>query len=375
MRLLWILVIVGMGLVLFSTMPDVAQLQEPPTGPEVLVSGVDVNGEGFPLVVIDLGNGSARTLATFAQRPACTPTVFPEGERLWYELTGANLYQVHIPSGERTVLSAEEARLTCPTIAPDGSMIAWVRQHEVEADLESPPQQVELVLTDPTMTEVHEMAVHPYIYDVRWSPGSGAFVYHVTSDAVPFPSLYSLPRGGGVEPRLVWGPERGILHDYRWVSDSTGLLVAYYTDAFLGVALLPTDCVIGPGDSCAVEPVAMFDIEDSLTLLNAYSPATRQAIVSLQEGRSGRHTDLWRLDLSGEALPQQMTHTPRLVETDAYWSMGSDIIYFIGSQIDAETQTLRGRVYRMPADTSGTPEAVYESHIFSPAAFLWWYDK
>lgn len=351
--------------------------------PRVLVTGVDINGQGFPITVIDLANGSSSTLATFGNRPACLPDVFPDGQRMLYELLDptaiSNVYLVNVVSGERQSLPIpRDAHLTCPRIAPDGTAIVWLRTIDQLLDDGTTQHTASLILTDTAGREIASLISHPEIYDVRWSPGGGVLVYNVTTPEVPYPQLYSLPREGQTEPRLIWGQADGLLQDYEWATNGTGLLVAYNTEMALQLAFLTTDCVIGPGDACPVNEIARFPPQATVVLHAAFSPDGGDAVISLttiDEQSNQPQTDLWIIDVSGEQSPQQITFTPDLVETDAHWSPDGNQIYFIGSQIDLQAETIRGQIYRLDLTTQPpTAVSVFQSGVFSPNLFLWWYE-
>lgn len=350
----------------------------PSTQRRVLVSGVDINGQGFPLVVVDLAGSTARTLATFAHRPVCRPSVYADGEKLLYELIDPassllRAYQVDVNTGERNAIAAvQDMMLTCPVVAPDNSRIAWLQTQTDEHG-----EHVGLVLTDIGVVETTTIATHSQIFDVQWSPGSGALVYHVMDAIQPYPSLYSLPRDGATEPRLVWRPGQGILHDYIWAQNSSGLLVAYYTEEYLGIALLASDCVIGPGDACEVVPLVTFPPQASVSLLNAFSPIARRSVISLQvfdPVTQRPRTDLWILDLTGQSEPEQLTFSADIIETDAYWLADGKSIYYIATYSDAQTRTLRGGVYLAEVGEARSHVQVFESTVFLPSAFLRWYE-
>jgi hypothetical protein len=354
-----------------------------PRSLRVLAGGVDINGQGFPLVVIDLVTGTATTLVTFGNRPACLPAVLPPGEVVLYESLGASrqstLYQVNAGTGERTSLAVNhDLGVTCPVIAPDGSAIAWLRIPEATPQDRDTAALTTLVLTDGDGANATELVSHPHIFDVRWSPGGGALVYSVTSGAVPYPVLFSMPREGKTEPRPVWQQQNGLLQDYSWLPNSAGLLVAYRTESAVGVAFLPTDCVIGPGDPCPIQALATFPSQAMIRLLNAFAPDYRQAAISLNSAdpASGQpQTDLWLLDLSGQTPPRQLTFSPDNIETEAHWSLDGNWLYFIGSEMEAETEILHGQIYRLDlTDETAAPAVAFASSVFSPSAFLWWYE-
>jgi Tol biopolymer transport system component len=115
----------------------------------------------------------------------------------------------------------------------------------------------------------------------------------------------------------------------------------------------------------------LFAVDDSVTLLNAFSPRSRESLVSVRT--MDGQTDLWVLDLNGGNIQRQVTFTPSLIESDAYWA-SDEHIYFIGSLFDTDMQLLRGRVYRMMDNETDSPTIVFESTVFSPSAFLWWYN-
>ncbi len=354
-------------------LPGTTQTTPPPDAARVLVSGVDVNGQGFPISLVSLAEGRADTLATFANRPVCPPTMFPDGSAMLYELVdnaGQPLvYRIDVGSRSRElILEADmQAPLTCPQVAPDGARVAWT-QPTVEGG-------TALVLTDTMLTTPTSLITHPTIYDVRWSPGGAALIYHVIEPMAPFPTLYSLPSQGAPAPRLVFSSENGLLHDYRWTGDGSGLLVAYYTEDTLAVAILSTACVIGPGDPCNIDPFATFPFDAVVNLTSAYSPDDQRIVVVLQSAiAAGAITDLYLLSLDGTTAPQRLTATADIVESDVYWSLSDDAVYFMASRLDAETQTLRGALYRLDLDSNAPPQVVFSSEIFSPAQFLWWYE-
>lgn len=372
-----LMLLVSSGLI--STHPSNAAYQQ---GPRVLASGVDINGQGFPLVVIDLSTGTSTTLATFADRPVCQPSVFPPGLVIMYELSDAAnpsaIYQVNVVSGQRTALPlAHEIPLSCPVIAPDGATVAWLRLQERNNEQGNRQRATTLVLTDVNGGILADMVTLPAIFDVKWSPGGSALVYYVTTDTTPFPLLYSLPREGNTAPRLVWRQEYGLLEDYKWIANGSGLLVAYYTEMALNVALLSTDCVIGPGDPCEFEPILSLSPQASIILHDAFSPDFRQTLITLTEpdAQGSLETDLWKLDLTGKSPLQRITATPNIIETDAHWSPDASQLYFIGSQIHPEAETLRGSIYRLNLSVADAePVLVFESSVFSPSLFLWWYE-
>lgn len=352
---------------------------ESPSTLRVLVSGVDINGQGFPLSILDLGSGNARTLLTFANRSVCPPSVFLGGEILLYELSDAvesYVYQVQVGTGDRELLTiAEDRMLSCPSVAPDGSAVAWLESAS-NSDIGNGEPQTTLVVIDVVTSEVTELASHPTIFDVQWSPRGGVLVYHSIGSDSPFPMLFSIPRTGDVASQQFWPDGYGIVQDYLWVADSSGLLVTYYREDDLAVALLPASCVIASGEVCQPAPIATFSVDDSVTLLNAFSPRSRESLLSVRtmDSQTGQlQTDLWVLDLNGENAPRQVTFTPSLIESDAYWA-SDGYIYFIGSLFDNDMQLLRGRVYRMMDNETSSTTIVFESPVFSPSAFLWWYN-
>ncbi len=370
-------------LIVFLTATVVGAQTDDPAAPQprVLVAGVDINGQGFPLVVIDLEAATARTLATFAYRPVCLPGVYSDGQVLLYELIDASaqlrVYQVDVNSGERAAVSpAQDLMLDCPVISPDNVLIAWLQEQPLDDEADGSTQTA-LVFTDVTVTELTSVATHSQIFDVMWSPGGGALVYQAVDDQQPYPSLYSLPREGATTPRLVFDPGQGLLVDYIWAQNSSGLLVAYYTEEYLAVALLGADCVIGPGDPCQIDPLATFSPDASVSLLNAFSPIAQRSIISLQifdPVTERPRTDLWILDLTGDTEPQQLTFSADIIETDAYWDASGDRIYYIASRSDPQTRLLHGGIYMAVLGGTQSHVQVFESTVFLPSAFLHWYE-
>lgn len=359
-----------------GVMSSTAQ-ETPPQRPHVLVAGVDVNGQGFPLVMVNLDDGSSYTLATFANRPVCPPSPFPNGERVFYQsiagIQQAYAYEVNVPTSERILINVGENPLTCPTVSPDGRTIAWLRLDPPHQTADTPSSVKTLVLTDPTLEASIDLVSHSAIFDVKWSPGGGALVYYVTDATMPFPQLYSLPREGRVSPRLAWAMGQGILSDYSWMSSDKGLLIAYYTEDYLALGLLPTACVIGPGDPCVSEPLATFPFSSSVELWSAFNPETEQTIISVQNIVDEQpQTDLWLIDLTGETPPQQLTFSPDFIESDARWR--GDEVYFIGSHFNQPTQTFHGAIYVMSVGGSTEPQVLFSSTVFSPSLFLGWYE-
>jgi Tol biopolymer transport system component len=367
---LLILLIINSGITLQT---PVAAQNDSITGQRyMLVSGADLSGQGYPLAVVDLQEGSSRTLVTFASRPACPPTIFPDGQSVIYELADAqqppSIYQIEVDSGERTALLAEDpAGLTCPVVSPDGSSIAWI-QHTEEGH--------QLVLTDAAGEGIRPLASHPNIYDVTWSPTNQVLIYNVTSNNNPFPSLHVLPRQELASPRLFWNAQQGLVKDYEWIPDGTGLLVIYDTDEFTAITRLSVDCVIGPGPVCEAEPLVEFPPNTNITLLNAYSPIERKVIVSVQlldETTEMLASELWIIDLIGNTVPRPLTHSPEILKTGAAWSADGKEIMFIGSTFDEESQTLRGALYSMKAEVDALPHLRFRSDVFSPVNILHWY--
>lgn len=360
---------IGSLVVIFAAMPFVAMARQSDEGPFLLVTGVDINGEGYPLARVNLADNSESTLVTFANQPECPPSVFGGGTGLIYEIAEANpsenIYRVDTQTGVRESLNVAE-NLNCPVVSPTGDRIAWVRQTE-GADSQT------LVITDGQGNITHELITHPNIYDVQWSPGGSALIYNVTSNDSPFPALYSLPIEAEAEPRSFWSRYLGLAEEYEWVPDGSGLLVTYYTEENAALALLSTDCVIGLGPACEAEPLATFPGEDTLNLLGAYSLIEQQVVIGVQsqDAIGNVATDLWVIDLLGTNPPRQLTQTPDIVETDAYWSFRSREIYFIGSRFDADAGVLRGGIYSIPADGSTPPTLRFASSVFSPGAILW----
>ncbi|MBI5929480.1 MAG: hypothetical protein HY862_09235 [Chloroflexi bacterium] len=357
------------GLLFAILIPTVAAQQDD-AGPTFLVAGVDLNGEGYPVTRVNLADGSENTLVTFASRPVCTPSVFQNGTGLIYEMVEAqppeNVYRVNTQTGVRETLNAVEA-LNCPVVSPAGDKIAWLRNN---------PDSQTLVITDMQGVVLMELITHPNIYDVEWSPGGSALIYNVTSDESPFPALYSIPVEIGAEPRAFWSRYLGLADEYEWIPDGSGVLVAYHTEDNAALTVLSTDCVIGLGPACETEPLATFSGEDSLDLLGDYSPIVQETVIGVQsEDLEGNLiTDLWVIDLLGIAPARQLTNTPDITETDAYWASNGLALYFIGSQFDAEAGTLVGGIYSIPADGSAPASLRFISPVFSPGAILWVYE-
>lgn len=343
-------------------------------GPIFLVAGVDLNGEGYPVTRVNLADGSENTLVTFASRPLCPPSVFQDGTGLIYEMVEAqppapeNVYHVNTQTGVREILNGIEG-LNCPVVSPAGDKIAWVRSNP-----ESGGQT--LVITDMQGTTLYELITHPNIYDVEWSPGGSALIYNVTSDELPFPALYSIPVEAGAQPRAFWSRFLGLADEYEWIPDGSGVLMAYHTEDNAALTVLSTDCVIGLGPACEAEAIATFSGEDIIDLLGAYSPIMQETVIAVQsEDLEGNlTTDLWIVDLLASTPARQLTDTPDIAETDAYWSQDGQNIYFIGSQFDADTGTLTGGIYSIAADGSTPAGLRFASPVFSPGAILWVYE-
>lgn len=339
---------------------------------ELLILGVDINGQGYPLVLVNVASSRADTLATFANRPVCRPSITVDGQVVLYELhdsTGTPyVYQINIEGRERSLLGNGELALDCPLIAPSGDAIVWNQPN--------PDGTVSVVLTDPYLNNPVVLQVHPSILDIQWTPGGGALIYQIIAEQAIFPELVSLPRQGGVVPRVVFQTSDGILLDYIWTSDGTGLLVAYATDVEVMVALLQTSCVIGPGPRCTLAPIATFAPDTDIDLLRAYAPTARQTVLVAQTpmGDGGFSTDLWLVDLTATTEPRQLTTSVDVIESDAIWSPDETTLYFIGSRFDQSSQTLRGAIYRLDMmQPDPQPELVFESPVFSPSAFLYVY--
>ena len=169
-----LLILMGIMIIYPSTRRQPVNAQgENPSALRVLVSGVDVNGQGFPLAILDLGSGNARTLLTFANRSVCPPSVFPDGEILLYELSDAvesYVYQVQVGTGDRELLTnAEDRMLSCPIVAPDGSAVAWLDSASNNDTIDG-ESQTTLIVIDSATFEITELASHPTIFDVQWSP-------------------------------------------------------------------------------------------------------------------------------------------------------------------------------------------------------------
>ncbi|PJF45010.1 MAG: hypothetical protein CUN55_01140 [Phototrophicales bacterium] len=337
----------------------------------MLVLGVDVNGQGYPIVMIDMAHGTADTLATFASRPVCQPSLTPDGQMLLYELYDESglpyVYQINISQRERVLLEIhDQSFLNCPLISSDANAIAW---HQPTSD-----GKTALVLTDMQGKNLKTLQIHSTILDMQWTPSGGAMVYQVVDEQALFSELVSLPREGGAMPRVVFQSNNGILIDYMWTSDSTGLLVAYATDQDVSIALLPTPCVIGPGPQCVPEPLASFPAGADIKFFNAYAPLSRQVVlaVQLESFESGSYyTDLWLLDLANAGKVRQITNSAELIESDAVWSPDETTLYFIGSQLDETSQTLRGGIYMLDMTAiNPSPILVFQSAVFSPSSFL-----
>lgn len=344
-------------------------------GPILLVAGVDLNGEGYPVTRVNLADGSENTLVTFASRPVCPPSVFQEGTGLIYEMVEAqppapeNVYHVNTQTGVRETLNGIDG-LNCPVVSPAGDKIAWVRNNpEINGGQT-------LVVTDMQGTILYEIITHPNIYDVEWSPGGSALIYNVTSDELPFPALYSIPVEAEAEPRAFWSRYLGLADEYEWIPDGSGVLVAYHTEDNAALTVLSTDCVIGLGPACEAEPIATFSGEDVIDLLGAYSPTVQETVIAVQaEDLQGNlATDLWVVDLLGSTPARKLTQTPEIAETDAYWSLDGETIYFIGSQFDMDAGTLSGGIYSIAADGSTSAGLRFASPVFSPGAILWVYE-
>ncbi len=342
-------------------------------GPIFLVAGVDLNGEGYPVTRVNLADGSDNTLVTFASRPVCPPSVFQNGTGLIYEMVEAqppeNVYHVNTQTGVRETLTGIEG-LNCPVASPAGDKIAWIRNNPEVGSGQT------LVITDMQGVLLHELITHPNIYDVEWSPGGSALIYNVTSDELPFPTLYSIPAEAGAQPRAFWSRYLGLADEYEWMPDGSGILVAYHTEDSAALTVLSTDCVIGLGPACEAEPIATFSGEDIIELLGAYSPIMQETVIAVQsEDLDGNlTTDLWIIDLLGGTPARQLTDTPDINETDAYWSLDGAAIYFIGSYFDADAGTLTGGIYSIVADGSTPAGLRFASPVFSPGAILWVYE-
>lgn len=349
--------------------------QQNDDGPIFLVAGVDLNGEGYPVTRVNLANGSENTLVTFASRPVCPPSVFQDGTGLIYEMVEAqppapeSVYRVNTQTGVRETLNGIDG-LNCPVVSPAGDKIAWVRNNPEIGGGQT------LVVTDMQGTILHEIVTHPNIYDMEWSPGGSALIYNVTSDELPFPALYSIPVKTEAEPRAFWSRYLGLADEYEWIPDGSGVLVAYHTEDNAALTVLSTDCVIGLGPACEAEPIAIFPGEDVIDLLGAYSPTVQETVIAVQaEDLQGNlATDLWGVDLLGSTPPRQLTETPEIAETDTYWSLDGETIYFIGSQFDTDAGTLSGGIYSIAADGSTPAGLRFASPVFSPGAILWVYE-
>lgn len=349
-----------------------ANAQEPiARGPVLLIAGVDVNGEGFPLVVVDVGTGDTRTLATFARGALCPPSLLPQARAVIYEVAGPTntVYQVNTSSGDRVTLREPDSLpLNCPQISPSGDAIAWINPAN---------DGTQLLLSDITGNNVNNLVSHDRIYDVIWSPAGSLLVYTVMSDSRPYPELYSMSRNADVAPYLFWTPEMGLVLDYEWAGNGAGLLVAYTVDGMAGVTLFPIECVVGVEEDCVVDPIATFSGDANIDLLGAYSPINNEAVISVQypDPAAGfPSADLWLINLDSDSSPRQITNSPALLKTDAVWSGDGRTIYFIGSVYDDERQSLRGGIYSVLRNGSEPAILRYESEIFSPASILWRFD-
>ena len=375
LHLLWVL---SLGVLIIIPVVSYAQDDAPPpSGPSILVTGVDVNGEGFPLVVVNLGNGETRTLATFASRAACLPTVFPDASAVLYEVANTEspvtVYQVDTNSGERQTLDLGNiiARLDCPIVAPNGQAIAWVSVPP------SPEELTALTITDTAVTNSQVLAQHERIYDVIWSPTSSLLIYTATSEASPYPTLYSMARSNQLEPYEFWRREQGLIMDYEWSGDETSLVIAYALDTFTAIAKFPVACIVGLDVDCEPVPIASFPPDAKIELLHAYSPINDDVVVSVQfpDPTVGfPKADLWIVDFDGIEESRQLTFAPALLKTGASWSIDGSEIFFIGSQFDTERQVMRGQIYSVTVQ--GEPEITlrFASDIFSPATILWQYE-
>ena len=348
-----------------------------PSGPSILVTGVDVNGEGFPLVVVNLGTGETHTLATFASRAACLPTIFPDASAVLYEVANTEnpvtVYQVDTNSGERQTLELAniKVRLDCPVVAPSGQAIAWVSVPTTTDTLTT------LIITDTAVINSQVLAEHERIFDVTWSPTSSLLIYTATSEASPYPALYSMARTGQIEPYQFWRREQGLIMDYEWSGDETSLVIAYALDTFSAIAKFPVACIVGLQANCDPVPIATFPADAKIELLHAYSPINDDVVVSVQfpDPTVGfPKADLWLVDFDGVEPSRQLTFAPTLLKTDASWSADGTEIYFIGSQFDTERQVMRGQIYSVAVQ--GEPEVTlrFASDIFSPATILWQYE-
>jgi hypothetical protein len=111
-------------------------------------------------------------------------------------------------------------------------------------------------------------------------------------------------------------------------------------------------------------------------LPGAYSPLEQRTVISVQTQNpttGALATELWIIDLTGSSPPQQLTHSPDLLKTDAFWSSDNREIYFIGSAFDAQLGALRGGIYSIPVDGSAPATLRFQSTMFSPSAILWVY--
>ena len=349
-----------------------ANAQEPTAhGPVLLIAGTDVNGEGFPLVVVDVGTGDTRTLATFARGALCPPSVLPQARAVIYEVVGSTntVYQVNTASGDRVTLREPDTLLlNCPQVSPGGDAIAWINPGS---------GSTLLVLTDITGGNVNNLVSHDRIYDVTWSPAGSLLVYTVMSETQPYPQLYSMSRNADIAPYLFWTPEMGLVLDYEWSGNGAGLLVVYMVDNVAGVTLFPVECVVGVEEDCIVHPIATFSGYANIDLLGAYSPINNEAVISVQypDPAAGfPSADLWLIKLDGNSAPRQITNSPSLLKTDAIWSRDGRTIYFIGSVYNEERQILRGGIYSVLRNGSEPAILRYESEIFSPASILWRFD-
>lgn len=354
---------------LILLVPVVTAQDNPPSerGPIILVTGADTTGDGFPIAIVDVGTGQATTLATFGRRAACAPSIFPDGRTLVYEISGEpkTVYALNTATSERTIFHEQsELSLDCPVVAPDGSAIAWIQPDGNSA---------KLTITDTLGRNPRELVAHQRIFDVQWSPAASLLIYTVTTNNVPYPELYSIPRSGAVAPFRFWSREMGLVLDYEWTRNRQGLLVAYTVDSGVGITRLTSECIIGL-ELCQIDPIARFPGEARIDLLDAYSPISEEVVISVQfpDPTVGfPKADLWLLDLSRKNEPRQITNSPALLKTGAMWSRDGREIFFIGSTFDEVRDQLRGGIYSIPYNATEPPEIRFESDIFSPASLLW----
>lgn len=352
------------------------QAQNPESYPIFLVSGVDFSGQGYPLTLINPNDGTARTLATFSQPSTCTPPVFPTGQTVLYELPDPDqptIYAINTTSGERIpLLTTATTPWYCPQISPSGNTIAWLQMNG-----QDPAAPIELIITDSTGNNPIIQTATADMSNVQWSPAEQVLVYSSTGPNQPFPRLYSIPVRSMTSPYLFWDAHQGIVLDYTWIPDSSGLLIAYTTDNEVGLTLFPLACVIGTQTNCPIEPITTFPSDTYLDLFGVFSPLNTQTIIGIgfpTEDNTPTGLELWKINLRSGSIPELITQSPQLLKTSVYWSKDGENIYFIGSQFDEQVAILRGGLYVVPMDGSQAPQLLYNSDAFSPATILWVYE-